>query len=49
MITEKDYSYKTYCDVSMFDASGAMKPDAYQRICVGVVEKHLNVIELDVD
>lgn len=49
MITEKDYSYKTYCDVSMFDASGAMKPDAYQRICVGVVEKHLNVIGLDVE
>ncbi|MBQ8624033.1 MAG: hypothetical protein IJ424_06665 [Oscillospiraceae bacterium] len=49
MINEKEYSYKTYCDVSMFDASGAMKPDAYQRICVGVVEKHLNVIELDVE
>lgn len=49
MINELDYSYKTYLDVSMFDASGAMKPDAYQRLCVGVVEKHLNVIELDVE
>lgn len=49
MINELDYSYKTYLDVSMFDGSGAMKPDAYQRICVSVVERHLNVIELDVE
>lgn len=49
MINEFDYSYKTYLDVSMFDASGAMKPDAYQRLCVGVVERHLDVIELDVE
>lgn len=49
MINEKDCSYLSYCDISMFDASGAMKPDAYQRICVGVVERHLSVIELDVE
>ncbi len=49
MINEKEHSYKTYCDVSMFDATGAMKPDALQRICVGVVEKHLNVMNLDVE
>lgn len=49
MINEKECSYLSYCDISMFDASGAMKPDAYQRICVGVVEKHLSVIELDVE
>lgn len=49
MINEKEYIYETYCDISMFDASGAMKPDAYQRICIGVVERHLSVIELDVE
>ncbi len=48
MINEKERFYKTYCDVSMFNANGAMKPDAYQRICVGVVEKHLGAIDLDV-
>lgn len=49
MLNEFEYLYNIYCDVSMFDASGAMKPDAYQRICVNVVERHLNAIELDVE
>ncbi len=49
MINEKEFIYETYCDISMFDALGTMKPDAYQRIVVGVVERHLSKIELDVE
>lgn len=46
---EKQLEYEVYCDVSMFDGEGAAKPDAYQRVCIGVVERHLNKIKLDVE
>ena len=38
---EKQYSYPLKLGISMFNADGALKPDAYQALYMQAVEPHL--------
>lgn len=44
---EKQYSYPLKLGISMFNADGALKPDAYQALYMQAVEPHLKNIEMD--
>ena len=44
---EKQFSYPLELGISMFNADGALKPDAYQALYMQAVEPHLKNIEMD--
>ena len=44
---EKQFSYPLELGISMFNADGALKPDAYQALYMQAVEPHLANIKMD--
>lgn len=47
-LQEQELVYSVPVDVAMYDGHGAFFPSAYQQMVTGVIQKHLEAIEMDV-
>jgi acyl-ACP thioesterase len=45
-MNEKNIKHPIHIDISMYNASGAFTPSAYQRMIMSMIEEHLDLLEL---